>query len=112
MTKATEIKLEDDRGDAKDGPRDRRRGMRLVPARKPGGQGRSFNIGVADNIFSPRVTVAGRSGLDRSGERMSADETNHGPNHMPIPDTFRTVATVGVFIVACTLGFLIGRRRD
>ena len=105
MTKATEIKLEDDRGDAKDGFRDSRRGMKLVSARKSDGNCRSFNIGVADNIFSPRVTVV-------DDERRSAIKS--GNSDIQMPDTLRTVATLGVFIAACTLGFIIGtgRRRD
>lgn len=112
MTKATEIKLEDDRENAKNGFRDRRRGMKLVAARKSLGKAGSFNIGVAENMFSPRVAMVDRSGFEHSDERMPAVETNHHSNYGPLPDTIRTVAKVGILIVACTLGFLIGRRRD
>lgn len=110
MTKATEIKLEDGRDDAKDGFRDRRRGIKLVPTRKSVTKGRAFNIGVADNIFSPRVS--GRSGLNRSDERELAVEPDHRRSDIQVADTLRTIITFGVFIVGCTLGFLIGRGRD
>ena len=112
MTKATEIKLEDDRDDAKDGFRDGRRGIKLVPARKSAGKGRSFNIGVAENVFSPRVAVVDRFGLNRSAERALAGDADHGRSDIQVPDTLRTVFTFGVFIVGCTLGFVIGRGRD
>jgi hypothetical protein len=112
VTKATEIKLEDDRDDAKDGFRDRRRGIKLVPARKSVNKGRTFNIGVAENMFSPRVAVVDRSGLNRSDERALAVEADHVRSDIQVPDTLRTVITFGVFLVGCTLGFLIGRGRD
>lgn len=112
MTKATEIKLEDDREDAKDGFRDRRRGMKLVPARKSVSTARSFNIGVAENLFSPRIAVTDRAQLNQSDERITAVEPDRGRSDTQVPDTLRTIVTVGVFIVACTMGFLIGRRRD
>ena len=112
MTKATEIKLEDARDDTKDGFRDRRRAMKLVPARTTANKGRSFNIGVAENVFSPRGAMFDRYGLSRSDERALAGEADHGRSDIQVPETLRTVFTFGVFIFACMLGFLIGRGRD
>ena len=112
MTKATEIKLEDDREDSADGFRDRRRSMKLVPARKSVSKGRSFNIGVAENIFSPRAAVGERSGLRSSADKKLAVKTMNGSSGKEVPDTLRTIATVGIFVIACGLGFLIGRRRE
>jgi hypothetical protein len=112
VTKATEIKIENDREDSADGFRDRRRSMKLVPARKSVGKGRSFNIGVAENMFSPPAAVVDRSGLRSSAGKKLAGETMRGSSDKKVPDTLRTLATVGIFVIACGLGFLIGRRRD
>jgi hypothetical protein len=112
VTKATEIKIENDREDSADGFRDRRRSMKLVPARKSVGKGRSFNIGVAENMFSPRAAVVDGSGLRSSAGKKLAGETMRGGSDKQFSDTLRTLATVGIFVIACGLGFLIGRRRD
>lgn len=106
VTKSTEIKLESDREDLADGFRDRRRSMKLVPARKSVTRGRSFNIGVAENMFSPRAAVVDTSKLRNTADKVASESTKY------VPDMLRTVAKVGILVIACGLGFLIGRRRD
>ena len=58
MTKATEIKLGNDRNGSST---DRRRGMKLVSTQPASRSRRQFNIGISSNVFSETGPTAGNS---------------------------------------------------